>query len=346
MITLQQIADEAGVSKMTVSNVINGRFDKVSNQKIELIQGIIEKNHYVPNLSARSLVKHQSRMIALLVNAFVLDYNVFKDPYISRLFGEIETAIRATGYYTIVQTVDNIKDSITLLRNWNVDGAIFLTPQKEEDMELLRRQAICPMVFLDNYYQSDSHFLSVNIDDYKGGYIATKHLLLNGHRKIAFASYFGEKSDVISTRLKGYSDALREFGISESCIIDTFTRYEDGMSIGRDIANHKYDITAVFATSDHLALGIIKGCSLNGCIVPNDLSVIGFDDLDLCTISTPELTTVAQDVHDKAEETVKLLLRAISEDEVSRAPITCDVELKVRQTVQNISSGNQQGLKS
>lgn len=337
MITLQQIADEAGVSKMTVSNVINGKFDKVSSQKIELIQNIIAKNHYVPNLNARSLVKHQSKIIAILVNAFVLDYNVFIDPYISRLFGEIETTVRAAGYYTIVQTVDNINDVITLLRNWNADGAVFLTPQSEEDLDLLHRQHICPMVFLDNYYKTDSSFLSVNIDDYKGGYIATKHLLQNGHRKIAFASYLSVKSDVISARHQGYLDALKEFGVSAeaSCLIDTFTRYEDGLVIGRDIANHKYDVTAVFATSDHLALGIMKGCSLNGCLVPNDLSVIGFDDLDLCTIATPELTTIAQDLHEKAQSAVQLLINAISGTQQTSSPVICDVELKIRQTVQH-----------
>lgn len=337
MITLQQIADEAGVSKMTVSNVINGKFDKVSTQKIELIQNIIEKNHYVPNLNARSLVKHQSKIIAILVNAFVLDYNVFIDPYISRLFGEIETTVRAAGYYTIVQTVDNINDVITLLRNWNADGAIFLTPQSEEDLELLRKQHICPMVFLDNYFRADSGFLSVNIDDYKGGYIATKHLLQNGHRKIAFASYLSIKSDVIAARHQGYMDALKEFGIpaKDSCLIDTFTRYEDGLVIGRDLANHKYDVTAVFATSDHLALGIMKGCSLNGFIVPNDLSVIGFDDLDLCTIATPELTTIAQDLHEKARSAVQLLINAITGTQQVSSPVICDVELKIRQTVQN-----------
>ena len=337
MITLQQIADEAGVSKMTVSNVINGKFDKVSSQKIELIQSIIEKNHYVPNLNARSLVKHQSKIIAILVNAFVLDYNVFVDPYISRLFGEIETTVRAAGYYTIVQTVDNINDVITLLRNWNADGALFLTPQSEEDMALLHRQRICPMVFLDNYFKADSDFLSVNIDDYKGGYVATKYLLQNGHRKIAFASYFNIKSDVISARHRGYLDALEEFGVpaGESCLIDTFTRYEDGLAIGRDIANRKYDITAVFATSDHLALGIIKGCSLNGFIVPNDLSVIGFDDLDLCTISTPELTTIAQNLHEKAKAAVRLLIDNITGTKQAASPVVCDVELKIRQTVQS-----------
>ena len=109
MITLQEIADKAGVSRMTVSNVINGKYEKVSKQKKELIEEIIKQYHYVPNLSARSLAKHRSKMIAILVNTFVLDYNIFADPYISSLFGEIETAVRAAGYYTIVQTVDNMQ---------------------------------------------------------------------------------------------------------------------------------------------------------------------------------------------------------------------------------------------
>lgn len=340
MVTLQQIADEAGVSRMTVSNVINGRFDKVSEQKLEIIQGIIEKYHYVPNLSARALAKHQSKMIAILINTFVLDYNVFKDPYISNLFGEIETAIRAAGYYTIVQTVDNIKDASTLLRNWNVDGAVFLTSQTEQNMSFLERQKICPMVFVDSYPKERSDYLSVNIDDYKGGYIATKYLLSNGHRKIAFAGCYEKENDVILLRYQGYLDALKEFGLSESdaVLINTFTTYEHGLLIGRDIANHKYDITAVFATSDHLALGIINGCTRNGFVVPNDLSVIGFDDLDLCTISTPELTTISQNVHDKAKASVQLLLDAIENMEMANRNIICDVELAIRQTVQNIKN--------
>ena len=131
----------------------------------------------------------------------------------------------------------------------------------------------------------------------------------------------------------------KEFGIpeSEALLIDTFTRYEDGLVIGRDLANHKYDITAVFATSDHLALGIIKGCTINGFVVPNDLSVIGFDNLDLCTLSTPELTTISQNVHDKAVSAVQLLLDTIEEKEIQSKHITCDVELTIRQTVQRIN---------
>lgn len=280
----------------------------------------------------------KSKMIAILINAYILEFNVFSDPYMSELFGEIETTIRSAGFYTIIQTVDNIQNAATLLRNWNVDGAVFLTSQKEEDINFLREQNICPMVFLDSYCKHDSDYLSVNIDDYKGGYIATKYLLSNGHKKIAFAGSYCEENDVIIMRYRGYVDALKEFGLSEddALLIDTFTRYEDGLVIGRDLANHKYDITAIFATSDHLALGIIKGCTMNGFVVPNDLSVIGFDNLNLCTIATPELTTISQNVHEKAVAAVRLLLDAIEEKPLESRNVTCDVELAIRQTVQNI----------
>lgn len=340
MITLQEIADKAGVSRMTVSNVINGKYEKVSKQKKELIEEIIKQYHYVPNLSARSLAKHRSKMIAILVNTFVLDYNIFADPYISSLFGEIETAVRAAGYYTIVQTVDNMQEASTLLRNWNVDGAIFLISPKDEELKLLYQQETCPMVFLDSYFSAHPNHLTVKIDDYKGGYIATKYLLSNGHRKIAFASYMHEHSALILSRYQGYSDALKEFGLSNSdeCVIDTFTRFEDGLLIGRDIANRKYDVSAVFATSDHLALGIMKGAILNGYLVPGNLSIIGFDDLELCSISNPELTTISQNVHEKAQAAVKLLIDAIDKNIQSPSQIICDVELKIRQSVQTIHS--------
>lgn len=340
MITLQQIANQAGVSRMTVSNVINGKTEKVSAQKRELIEKIIKENNYVPNLSARALAQNHSKMIAILLTTASLEYNIFNDPYYGRLFGEVETAIRCAGYYTIVQTIDNISDASTLLRNWNVDGAVFLNSLPQSDISLLHNQISCPTVFLDKYSDESDNELSVNIDDVKGGYIATKYLLTNGHRKIGFVGSYELKNEVIIKRYKGYLKALEEFGLTENdaYIINTYTTYDAGLKIGKDIANHKYDLSAVFATSDHLALGIVKGCLRNGYLVPNDLSVIGFDDLDICTFSTPEISTVSQNIHEKATKAVQLLLSAIKKEDIQSSSIVCDVELKIRQTVQAFRS--------
>jgi len=337
MANLKDIAKEAGVSVMTVSNVINCHHAKVSSQTIELIQNLVKKYNYVPNLSARSLSKRSSKIIAVFANTYYPDENIFKDPYLSELFGELESRIRKAGYYAIIRTVQNVDNVSTLLGNWNVDGAIFLSQQSEESMNQIITNSQCPIVFIDSFHNTNSDALIVGVNDYKGGYIAAKHLISNGHRKIAFAGCYSETNPIIFHRYNGYRDALKEANIpyEDSFLINTFTRYEDGLNIGRAIANKRFDITAVFAAADLLALGIIEGARLNGCLVPNDLSVIGFDNLDLCSFVTPKLTTISQDVHKKGEYTVGLLLDAINET-IAQHEIILDVQLEVRQTVQNI----------
>jgi LacI family transcriptional regulator len=339
MATLKDIAREAGVSVMTVSNVINGNYSKVANQTIELVQGLIQKYNYVPNLSARSLSKRSSKIIAVFVDTYLPGENIFKDPYLSELFGELEAMIRQAGYYGIIRSVENLENVSTLLRNWNVDGAIFLSQQTETAINQILSSSNCPIVFIDSYSNSNSDALMVKVNDYKGGYVATKYLISNGHRKIAFAGCYSETNPIVSRRYHGYLDALKEAGITyeEDYLINTFTRYEDGLNIGRDLANKQIDVTAVFAAADLLALGIIEGARLNGCIVPNDLSVIGFDNLDICTFVTPKLTTISQDVHKKAEQSVQLLLDAIG-NKNEQHEIILDVQLQIRQTVQNITA--------
>jgi LacI family transcriptional regulator len=338
MATLKDIAKEAGVSIMTVSNVINEKHSKVSSQTITLIQELVKKYNYVPNLSARSLSQKSSKLIAVFINTYEEGQNHFKDPYISELFGELEALIRQSGYYAIIRSVETAENVSTILQNWNVDGAIFISQQTEEAMNIILKHSKCPIVFIDSYNKTNSKVITIGVDDYKGGYIATKYLIANGHQKIAFAACYSENNAIVSQRYQGYRNALKESEIpyNEQNLINTFTRYEDGIHIGRELANHRYDVTAVFAAADLLALGIIEGAKLNGCLVPNDLSVIGFDNLDLCSFVTPKLTTVSQDVKKKADSAVKLLLDAMNQVEIPSQNITLDVQLEVRQSVQKI----------
>jgi len=339
MAILKDIAREAGVSLMTVSNVINGNHSKVSNHTIELVNELIKKYNYVPNLSARSLANRSSKIIAVFVNAYLPDRNIFKDPYLSELFGELESMILKAGYYTIIRSVENVENVSTLLRNWNVDGAIFLSPQSETTIDQIIKNSHCPIVFIDGNNKTNSDALIVGVNDYKGGYIATKYLISNGHRKIAFAGSYSESNSIVSNRFQGYRDAMKEAGIAyeDAYLINTFTRYEDGLKIGRDLANKQIDVTAIFAAADLLALGIVEGARLNGSIVPNDLSVIGFDNLDICSFVTPKLTTISQNVQTKAEQSVGLLLDAINQNNIDRHQIILDVQLQIRQTVLNIT---------
>lgn len=334
MVTLKEIAEKAGVSMMTVSNVVNGKTSKVSRETLEKIRLLIEEYNYVPNLNARSLVKKSSHTIVVFASTYVSHENVFKDPYLAEFFGEIESFIRVNGYYVLIQTVDTIQSAPTLLKNWNADGAIFMSPVPTETISWLKKQCPCPIVFIDSY-DTDPGTLTVGMDEFKGGYIATKYLLSLGHRRIGIAGFYDESAKIVQERYEGYLAALREFGLGEkdAVILHTVTTYEAGMYFGGTLANHEFDVTAVFATADLLALGIMDGARRNGCAVPRDLSLVGFDNLSLCEIVTPKLTSVSQDLRNKARCAAELLFKAINGAEIESHSIVCDVQLEIRQSV-------------
>lgn len=343
MVTLKDIAAEAGVSIMTVSNVINGNHSKVSQKNIEKIQKIIKKHNYVPNLTARSLTAKSSKIIGVIVPIKSSFENIFNDPYISQLFGIIQNVIRENGYYLMVRSVKNVSDISTLIKNWNMDGAIFLMPDYDNLIYSILKENRLPMVFLDSYSKADN-ILSVGINDYKGGYIATRYLINNGHKKILFAGPCHNDNNApihqILQRLEGYKAALSEFNIpyNENLVVDVEPNYEIGISLGRSISNKEFDATAVFTTADIMAIGIMEGVKLNGMIVPNDLSIIGFDNLLPSIYATPKLTTISQDIEAKATIAVNLLIEYIEKGSVTNNKITLDVEITERQSVKQLSN--------
>lgn len=331
MVTLKDIAKEAGVSPMTVSNVINGNHQKVSAKNIERINELIKKHHYVPNLSARSLSSKSTKIIGVLV-PLDGDYNFFKDPYLSELIGVIEYYIRKKGYYAMIRSVSTLTDISNLVKNWNMDGAIFLMPYYDALIQNIIDKNKLPLVFLDSYSKHDD-VLNVGINDYKGGYIATKYLINKGHTKIAFAGPCS--GNVVSQRFIGYKDALTDSGIPYDCsiVFDITPVYDFGIQVGREISNRKGEITAVFATADIMGLGIMEGARMNGYAIPNDLSIVGFDNIEASIFSTPKLTTISQNITAKAECAIDLLTEKIDQGTVKQNRLVLDVELIERQSV-------------
>ncbi len=335
MVTLKDIAAEAGVSIMTVSNVINGKTAKVSEENRRKINELIEKYHYVPNLSARSLSAKSSKIIGVIIPTFDTENNIFTNPYISELFGVIEHAVRKEQYYTMVLSVKTANDITTALKNWNVDGAIFLMPHYDQIVDKIQKESRTPMVFIDSYSTNKS-IMKVTLDDFKGGYIATKYLIANGHKKIAYAGSCYPNNTIMLQRLAGYKKALEEAGIpfDEHRIICANANYEGGLKAGRDISNHHYDITAVFSAADIMAIGIMESCKLNGLVIPNDLSIIGYDNLMPSLYVSPKLTTISQNILLKGETAVELLMESMRSEGEHIKSATLDVEIVERQSVQ------------
>ena len=332
MARLKDIASEAGVSIVTVSNVINGNYKKVSDKKIHEIQEIIRKYDYVPNATARSLAAKKSNIIGVVIPYVTKDENFLQSPYNAQVLSVIEKVVRGKGYYLMVRCVEGCGEIIPVIRTWNVDGVIFLGAYRKEAEEL-KKDLKLPMVFMDTY-TNDENISNIIVDDFKGGYIAAKYLINKGHRSICFAGPNHQDENVVQKICSGYVSAMKESGLEKFIVSETAgsTSFDCGLDVGRKIGFYKTPVTAVFATADILALGIIQGLRLSGKRVPEDISVIGYDNLPECRYSEPALTTINQNIAVKAQRAAEMLFDQIIDGTViPREEV--DVELIERQSV-------------
>jgi len=329
---IKDIAKLANVSPMTVSNVIHGRRDRVSKATSEKVIKIMNDNNYVPNLSARSLHSSSSNIIAIIVPQLGEreNLNIFSDPYISQMIGIFEKELREEGYFTMIRCARTIADINLIIKNWNIDGVIFIWPFFEKLINQLIENSKIPMVFVDSFSEDPDAF-TVNSSNFSGAYLATKYLLELGHRNIAYAKSI-ESNHLVNERFSGYCKALEEVQISlnNNLIFKTNSNYQTAFSVGKNLANsilENREISAIITNSDVIASGISYGVREMGYTVPKDLSIIGYNNSFTALHSYPTLTSVNQFINKKAEKTVLLLLDKIKGNNKILNKIVLDVEL-------------------
>ncbi|MGB3441172.1 MAG: LacI family DNA-binding transcriptional regulator [Actinophytocola sp.] len=328
-VTLKDIANEAGVSMMTVSNVINGNRARVSPETIERVRRIVAERGYVPSASARSLAARSSRLIGLLVPAADED-SLTLSPHTGAILGQIERALRKRGYHLLLRGIAHPDEVGEALQSWSLDGAVLLGFLDEEIDAL---DVTVPVLAVDSY-SPNRLATGVRSDDFDGGRIAAAHLLDLGHRDIVFAGPSFSDVGVVHQRYEGFRQAFVDRGLSirDGHIAAVNTTHASGHELGSRLRAEFPSATAVFATADILAIGIMAGLVDTGVPVPGAVSVIGFDDLDISAIVTPKLTTVAQDIPTKAAMAVDLLLTAVEKRDRPAEPVTLDVHLVERES--------------
>jgi len=326
MVTIKDIAREANVTPTTVSNVINGNHARVSQNTIDKVMAIIRKYHYVPNQTARSLVSSASRIIGVIIPEYVhTPANLASDPFQGEILSGIEHAVQQHGYYLMLRSSKGAADIKALLRTWNVDGVLILGLTAEQ-----ANIAKVPTVFID-CRMDDPSVLTVGLEDRQGGYLATSHLIRKGHRHIGFVSYGIGQSGVITERFEGYRQALREAGLpfSEEHVFETdFQRMMPKLG----------EVTALFCAADLLAVELMAFLRQRQIRIPDDISLVGFDDLYISRIVTPALTTIRQDVVQKGMAAVQLLVDAIQDKAIADRRIVLPVRLVERDSVKDISN--------
>lgn len=334
MATLKDVAREAGVSPMTVSHIVNGNYSKASQETIERVQRIIKELNYVPSSTARSLSKSNSQIIAVILRGEE-QQNTLQNPYNATLVGTIIHRIQREGYYTMVSIMKSEADITQSLRTWNVEGAIFVG-MFDDEIERLCAATSTPMVFIDSY-SSVRRLSNVGIDDYKGGRLAARCLMEHGHRSLAFIGPPSEHTGVIHYRFAGFCEELKANGI-EFDSTHRFTLESDVDTkaidaLGRGIAAQREEITGAFVASDQIASFLINSLRRSGLRVPEDLSLVGFDNLPIAQQLTPQLTTIAQNLEQKAVLAVEVLFRRLKNPGAPVESMILDVELIERESV-------------
>jgi DNA-binding LacI/PurR family transcriptional regulator len=332
MVTLKDIAREANVSVMTVSNVVNGNLGKVSKEKAEAIRTILKKRMYVQNESARSLARANSNIVAIMLRN-IRNENSLSSAHNATLLGAMIHRIQLLGYYAMISLVETQEDITRNLRSWNAQGAIFLG-MFDHEIEQIYALSDIPMVFIDSY-SNVRQLSNVGIDDYKGGRLAAEHLIANGHRSIAFISPPERENGVIQHRLRGFVDTLEQHGLrlqpNWRLVQESDVDQRSVMQTAAALA--QLEVTAAFVTSDQIAASLIGGLGSHGIRVPGDLSIVGFDNMPVSTQISPQLTTVEQDLNQKAALTVDILQHRLKNPGAPAESRVLDVRLVERETV-------------
>jgi LacI family transcriptional regulator len=307
MPTIREVAKQANVSVATVSHVINGtRF--VEPQTQERVRSAIKSLGYRPNLLARSLRRRETHTIGLIVpdNA---------NPFFADVARVIENAGFAEGYSVILCNTDRSETKeeryIDVLLAKQVDGLIFISSTDRFDLLQNVRDAGVPVVVVDRD-PGDLSVSQVLVGNDQGGYLAGQYLVRLGHRRIGCigGSSVGNPS---WSRVTGFVRALNEAGveIGSEAIVQGDFRYASGESAMRALLERDLRLTAVFATNDLMAIGAMVTLRRAGFQVPDDVSLIGFDNILQAATMIPALTTIEQPVNELGQATVRLLLDQI-----------------------------------
>lgn len=336
MVTIKDIAEYSGVSPTTVSNVIHGKSKRVSAETIRIINDAIKELGYVPNMSARSLVSNSSKVIGF-VNHVVTNKNknFMEDPFHSVAIGAIEQTLRENGYYLMVRTVETSDDLVTFLRNWNVDGLFFTGVFKDAFFEAISTLHV-PVVLVDSYVRQ-KHFCNVGLEDFKGSYQATMHLIQNGHKRIAFASPSIKDGGVLQERFLGYKAALVESGIpfDKSLVLQHEMDLASCELAAKELSKLP-NVTGLIVTADIMAAGIMASLKKMNIHVPDDISIVGFDDISLSQLTAPTLTTIHQDMNLKGRVAVDFMLKLLEGEELSSNEIILPTHLVERESVRSL----------
>ena len=331
--TIKDVTELAEVHPSTVSRVINddSRISEKTKNKVLLI---IKKLGYTPNAIARGLKTKRTHTLGMLIPDIT-------NPFFAEIARGVEDAANANGFNIILcNTDDKLKKEriyLEILKGKRVDGLILGTAHiKDKSILGLERKKFPYILVSRNIEKLNKNCIIV--DDIEGGIIATEYLIKLGHRRIAHITGPLKTRSALN-RLKGYKLALKKYEIKyrDKLVEEGDFKIKGGYQVMKRFLKLTESPTAIFAANDLLALGAMQAIQKKNFHIPEDFSVVGFNDIKLASFIYPALTTIRQPMLEMGELAVKMLLRIIEEGEFNQRKIVLKSKLIIRESCKKIN---------
>jgi DNA-binding LacI/PurR family transcriptional regulator len=326
--TLDQVAERAGVSRTAASRVINNA-PNVSRAKREAVEQAIKDLGYHPNRTARALATSRTDTVVLAVAGERPE--IFADPFFAQVIVGVSATIEETDLHLILCLATSVRGQTRLrhlLDHRGVDGMMLMALRGDDPLARIAEQSGLPTVFGGRPLHGEPRWF-VDADNAGGARLAVEHLIAQGRRRIVMINGQTD-TNVNDTRRRGYLDALALAGLTPYATADgDFTEPSGYAAATALLADHP-DLDAVFAANDNMAAGALRALREAGRSVPDDVAVIGFDDLAIAEQTEPALTTVHQPIRALGREMARMLVSALAGQEPT--PLLLPTRLVIRGT--------------
>lgn len=329
-VTIEFIARMANVSKATVSRVINNKVEGVGKETRARVQKLIDEYGYHPNLLARGIATSKTKIIGLVIPDIM-------NPFFPAVVKAIEEYASVNGYTVILCNTDSSPEKerrcISALIANRVDGVILASAldEKNQIQQDFKKYSI-PYVLIDRRMKND-RCAGVFVDNEYAFYTAADFLIKHGNRKIAFIK---GPTNISTTRerLEGYRSALKQYKIpfDPNLVAQGDFTYNSGYNAIIDLCDRGTQFSAVLASNDMMAIGALNALQTRGYKIPDEIEVIGFDNIEISKMVNPPLTTMEQPIYELGGKAAQALIKAIEGHSQAEANIRLEARLVIRET--------------
>ena len=327
-VRIADIAVELGLSTATVSNVLHGKTKKISDETVKRVQALLEERQYVPSMAGILLAQNSSRIIGIMINDHEkYEGHPLEDGYMSKLVNSLAIESEKRGFLLIVKLAKRIDDVPLLASLWNM-SAVMVQGFCEVDYQYLKNQMHRPLIIFDGFFPANDSYVNLEVDNYQGGVVAGEYLNKMGHSRVLCLSDNNICLDAL--RFQGLCSIIPQ---SNLMIIPKLKKERE--SFYKSNLDEILKYSAVFAVSDYYALDLIRNLQASGVKIPQDISVLGFDDTAISADTFPPLTTIRQDCEKRASIAFDLIYE-LERDINLRKVVSLPVEVVERETVKKI----------